>query len=205
MVFTRKELFIKSESSSLFSLVRLLQEYLCGIGGTFWLIEHGRGDSISLCMFYFCSDYCWYLCGNVMADYSGWQRIVGGTQYLFLCPICVRFVICFSLFRLLLKYLCGIGGIFWLTKHGRGNSIARFVSVTHWLNFSFLYSCPFPVLNSNNNTCKSSFSVFWCQNIIHSCVLSIHSLSSFDEIAWTLSIPLETSTLSGLLLPRSRD
>ena len=123
----------------------------------------------------------------------------------FLCPICVRFVICFSLFRLLLKYLCGIGGIFWLTKHGRGNSIARFVSVTHWLNFSFLYSCPFPVLNSNNNTCKSSFSVFWCQNIIHSCVLSIHSLSSFDEIAWTLSIPLETSTLSGLLLPRSRD
>ena len=137
-----------------------------------------------------------------MAEYSGWQRIVGGTQYLFLCPISVRFVICFSLFRLLLKYLCGIGGIFWLTKHGRGNSIARFVSVTHWLNFSFLYSCPFPVLNSNNNTCKSNFSIFWCHIIIHSCALSIHSLSSFDEIAWTLSIPLETSTLSGLLPPR---
>ena len=113
-----------------------------------------------------------------------------------LCKICY---VCFSLFRLLLKYLCGIGGIFWLTKHGRGNSIARFVSVTHWLNFSFLYSCPFPVLNSNNNTCKSNISVFWCHIIIHSCALSIHSLSSFDTKAWTLSIPLEISTLSGLL------
>ena len=180
----------------MFFLLRL--EYLCGIGGIFWLKKHGRGDSISHCMFHFCSDYCWNIF-VVLAEYSGWQRIVGGTQCLISCSICVRFVVCFFLFRLWLKYLCGIGGIFWLTKHGRGNSIARFVSVTHWLNFSFLYSCPFPVLNSNNNTCKSNISVFWCHIIIHSCALSIHSLSSFDVKAWTLSIPLEISTLSGLL------
>ena len=76
----------------MFFLLRL--EYLCGIGGIFWLKKHGRGDSISHCMFHFCSDYCWNIF-VVLAEYSGWQRIVGGTQCLISCSICVRFVVCF--------------------------------------------------------------------------------------------------------------
>ena len=54
---------------------------ICGIGGIFWLKKHGRGDSISHCMFHFCSDYGWNIF-VVLAEYSGWQSTVGGTQLL---------------------------------------------------------------------------------------------------------------------------